>query len=168
MTYPKKECVNAGFTLIEVIVYLALFGILFVGAIAGAYSLMETAGKNQARVMMQEEGGFLLAKINRAVSNAKNAEISGDQKTITITPWGGASNSTIGPDAGPGKNIVYSGDNGPITLNNSSVVVSGLEFRPKFVSGEMRGIEYSFNLTVNSPDGLPVTASFNSISYFRK
>ena len=56
-----------GFTLIETIVYLALFSILMGGAIVAAFNIFESAGRQQTHTMLQEEGNFLIAKINEAV-----------------------------------------------------------------------------------------------------
>ena len=169
MTYIKKSNDRAGFTLIEVIIYLALFGILFVGAVSGAYSIMETSGKNQAQSMIQEEGGFLLAKINRMVSNGKGAAISDDLKSLTVTAWGDpGATSTIGIDT-TGKNMIYAaGDGDPVLLNSGNVTVSGLVFHNKFVSGEPGGVEYMFTLTANAPNGMSTKMPFSSTSYFRK
>ena len=54
---------RAGFTLIETVVYLGLFAILFSGGIAADYNVLETSGKNQSKAMIQEEGDFLIAKM---------------------------------------------------------------------------------------------------------
>ena len=56
---------GAGFTLIEVLVYLALFGLIMSGAVVSAYQMFEASGRNQTRAMIQEEGDFIVAKIDR-------------------------------------------------------------------------------------------------------
>jgi hypothetical protein len=66
---------NTGFTLIEAVIYLALFGIIFSGALAGCYAAMEAGAKNQARATMQNEIGFIAAKINWALAAAQNTQI---------------------------------------------------------------------------------------------
>ena len=52
-----------GFTLIETIVYLALFSIVIGGALAATTLLLEGAGRDSARARVQEEGAFMLSKI---------------------------------------------------------------------------------------------------------
>ncbi len=52
-----------GFTLIEVIIYLALFSILMSGFLVASFSLVESAGKDTSRSLLQAEGEYLLAKI---------------------------------------------------------------------------------------------------------
>lgn len=88
---PSDKIINHrqyGFTVIEVAIYLALLGLLFTGAIVGAYSVMETANKNQTQSMLQKEGNFLSAKINNVIANSQNADISADQQTLTAITWG--------------------------------------------------------------------------------
>lgn len=56
---------NMGFILMELLIYLFLFGLIFAGLFEGIFAVMETMGKNDARVMARHEGEFLLAKIER-------------------------------------------------------------------------------------------------------
>jgi prepilin-type N-terminal cleavage/methylation domain-containing protein len=54
-----------GFTLVEVLVYLALFGLVFSGLLVGAFAVIGNIGRNDAQIMAQYEGNFILAKIER-------------------------------------------------------------------------------------------------------
>ena len=104
---------NRGFTLIETMIYIALFALLMSGAIIGAYNLYEGSNKNVAATGIQEEGVFLNRKINWAISLAK---------TISPNPNGGDT-LTIIPRSGLGvlSPIVISGsDNKSITLSRGS------------------------------------------------
>ena len=58
-----------GFTLIETIVYLALFSIVIGGALAATMLLFEGAGRDTARARLVEEGAFMLGKM--AYDNAQ-------------------------------------------------------------------------------------------------
>src|SRR5262245_42467784 len=57
-----------GFTLIEVLVYLALFTILVGGAVLAAYNVIESNGRNQTLAVLQQESNFLTGKINWALT----------------------------------------------------------------------------------------------------
>ena len=61
-----------GFTLIETIVYLALFSIMMGGAIVALFNLFESSGRELTHIMLQEEGNFIIAKINWAISGAQS------------------------------------------------------------------------------------------------
>jgi len=52
-----------GFTLVEIMIYLALFGLLFSGLFCTAMIIAQNVGRNDARIMLAQEGAFLLAKI---------------------------------------------------------------------------------------------------------
>lgn len=52
-----------GFTLIEVIVYLALFSILITGGISASFFILEGGDRNAARALLAEEGSFVIAKM---------------------------------------------------------------------------------------------------------
>jgi prepilin-type N-terminal cleavage/methylation domain-containing protein len=72
-----------GFTLIEVLIYLALMGLIFSGLYASACAVIANLGRSGTQFMVQEEGDFLLAKIEQAAStttimeNAGGLEIDG-------------------------------------------------------------------------------------------
>lgn len=160
---------QAGFTLIEVAIYLALFGLLFVGVIAGAYSIMETSGRNQTQATIQEEGNFLSAKIGNLVSNAKDANISADLRALTIVSWSeGNATSTIGLDAA-GENLVISRSGSEtVPLNNSTVKVRNFGFAKLAVPGNKGGIKCVFELAGNTPAGAVVSVPFEIESYLRQ
>jgi prepilin-type N-terminal cleavage/methylation domain-containing protein len=58
-----------GFTLLEVIIYLALFAILMAGFLTAAFTLIESSGKDTTASVVQAEGSYLLAKIHWALQN---------------------------------------------------------------------------------------------------
>lgn len=58
-----------GFTLLEVIIYLALFALLMSGFLAASFSLIESSGKDTTHSMVEAEGDYLLAKINWALAS---------------------------------------------------------------------------------------------------
>ncbi|MFA6375994.1 MAG: prepilin-type N-terminal cleavage/methylation domain-containing protein [Candidatus Paceibacterota bacterium] len=67
-----------GFTLIEVLIYLALMGLLFSGLFVSAFIIIENIGRNDTQIMVQDEGAFLMAKIEREANIAVFEEHSGD------------------------------------------------------------------------------------------
>ena len=67
MIHPSNKSLSAdrrGFTLIEVIIYLALFAILMAGTLASSFTLFESGGHNTARALLAEEGSFVITKMN--------------------------------------------------------------------------------------------------------
>jgi len=76
---------NRGFTLIETIIYIALFAILMSGAVVAAYNLFEGSDRNESAILIQEEGTFLNRKINWALAGASAAQSSNGGTTLTVT-----------------------------------------------------------------------------------
>jgi len=169
---PSDKIINHrqyGFTVIEVAIYLALLGLLFTGAIVGAYSVMETANKNQTQSMLQKEGNFLSAKINNVIANSQNADISADQQTLTAITWGSPNLvTTLELDATQKNFIITRPANEPIPLNNSIITVQNLKFTHLTLPSGKGGIQCEFELTTRAWTGQSTTASFTIESYFRQ
>ncbi len=64
-----------GITLIETLIYIALFALLIGGGVSSAYTLIESSDKIGVRAMMEEEGNFLLAKIAWVLEEGMQAEV---------------------------------------------------------------------------------------------
>lgn len=77
-----------GFTLIEVIIYIALFSILIFGAFGTVFSILESASKIDETITIEEEGNFLLRKINWVLSSNDSLNpptVSGSPCSQTLT-----------------------------------------------------------------------------------
>lgn len=105
---------NRGFTLIETILYLTMFGILLGGGLVSAYSIIQTSTNNAALAHRQAEGQFILQKLRWALSdataiNSPSAGTTGSTLTvtkpdypanpITVTWSGGVLRLQIGTEA---------------------------------------------------------------------
>jgi len=60
---------NKGFTLIEIIIYIALFTLLMGTAFVTAYQLIEGSNKLNVKTAIQQEGNFVVRKINWVITN---------------------------------------------------------------------------------------------------
>ena len=65
-----------GFTLIEVLVYLALFAVIIGGGMVAVYQIIESTNKTNDKVVIQEDANFLLRKLDWALTGAKPSDIS--------------------------------------------------------------------------------------------
>lgn len=75
---------NKGFTLLETIIYLALFSVLMSGALTAVYSLLQSGTQNLAAISIQEEGMFINRKLSWALGGA-TAVTTPDSHTLIIT-----------------------------------------------------------------------------------
>ncbi len=119
----KNNQHNRGFTLMETIIYIALFGLLMTGAVIAAYNLLDSGARNEKAVSIQEEGTFLNRKINWALLGA-TAITAPDENTLSITrPDLGANSPVIIKEngtqitmqRGAGDTIILNSDAFPVT-----------------------------------------------------
>src|SRR4030042_5686193 len=59
---------QAGFTLIESLLYIALFSIIIGGALVAVYQMIESSDAVSAKNIVEMEGSFLLRKIDWALT----------------------------------------------------------------------------------------------------
>ena len=75
---------NLGFTLLETIIYCALFSVLMTSAIVTVYALMESNDETQKQTNVIAEASFITEKLTWAFSNATEMALI-DMQTIRIT-----------------------------------------------------------------------------------
>ncbi len=163
---------NSGFTLIEMVVYLGLFAILMGGMVTAAYNVFESSDHDQTKIMIQDEGDFLIAKINWALSGiqAINNPFSGSSGSIlSVNKWD-ASGSTIpitinltGTDM-----IITNTINPPIELNNSNIEVKNLIFTHNYNGVSEESVQANFTLDSKTANGMSVSQDFSTTKYVRK
>src|SRR3990167_4074727 len=80
-----------GFTLIEVIIYIALFSLLMGSAFVVVYQLIEGSDKLSVKNTTQEEGNFVMRKFNWALTGISsiNSPSSGTSNILKVTKYGG-------------------------------------------------------------------------------
>lgn len=162
---------GAGFTLIEVLVYLALFAILIGGAVAAAYNVVEGSGRSQTRAMLQEEGDFLTAKISWALSgaqaiNSPPADTPGS--ILSVTKWDAGIGTVTITLAGADLTLSRAGNPAQI-LNNSNIQISNLNFTHTFTGGiNPESLAADFTLSARTPNGITISQDFSTTNYLRK
>ena len=75
---------NFGFTLLETIIYCALFSVLMTSAIVTVYALMDTTAATKKQTNIIAEATFITQKLSWAFTNATNVELI-NADTIIIT-----------------------------------------------------------------------------------
>jgi Tfp pilus assembly protein PilE len=155
-----------GFTLIETLVYLALFAIMIGGIVSAAYLLFETNDRNQTKAMLQEEKNFVVSKINWALNGVNPAlsitpAANTSAATLVVTKYNGTT-VTINPS---GSTVTFNGT----ALNNSNVTISKLVFIHTYAGGtNPESIEAGFTITTRTPEGATISQIASTTSYIRK
>lgn len=166
-----------GVTLIELVVYIALFSLIIGGAVVAAYQIFESSGRSQTHAMVQEEGDFLLAKISWALSGIQTitapalpstGQACSTSNTLAITKWDTSIGAIVINTSGSDITLIR-GAGAPSSLNNSNVSVSNLQFKYCYLGGNNpASIASSFTLRSRAPGGIPVTQDFFITTYVRK
>jgi prepilin-type N-terminal cleavage/methylation domain-containing protein len=178
-----KEIKNdqQGFTLIEMVIYIALFSLIMSGAIVSIYGILGSSSRNATKAMIQEEGSFLLGKVDWILTNAQDASVSADGLTLTTTDYDGKvmklSVSSDGENMSIDEDVVdgiYKG----ISLNNSNVFITcnPLPSAPgcfAYTEGSSDGIDPTsvsadFTLHTKTSEGSPYSQAFSTIRFLRK
>ena len=178
-----KKSLHKGVTLIETVIYLALYAILMSGAILSAYALISTSARNQTKALAQEEGNYLIAKIDWALTGAKaiNEPNDADPATddygtrLSITKY----DTSVGDPlvfvvSGSSISFGRSGDASPPQISNSNVTITcPIEgcFRHTSASGDginPESLTATFTITARTPDGQSYSQDFSTAKYLRK
>jgi Tfp pilus assembly protein FimT len=158
-----------GFTLIETLVYLALYTIIIGGALAAAYGMFESSAHNETIAMVEEEGEYLLAKIHGVLSNAVSIQspaTSGNTLSVTHADGSTASIWNTRTSMGLQENTALQQ-----TLNNSNVSVTNLSFVHTLSTSDglnPESISASFMLRATTSDGHVLSHDFSLVQYLHK
>jgi type II secretory pathway pseudopilin PulG len=166
----KISKTGAGFTLIETLVYLALFAIFVGGAVVAGYGMLEAGSRDQAKVILQEEGSFLLAKLERALNGAQNISlppVGSPGSALSVLKYDG----TIVAVSLSASFMQWQDPYGSYSLNNSNTQVKNLIFTHTAESGSginPESLQASFTLTTKTGNGMAVSQDFFMTKYLRK
>lgn len=127
-----------GFTLIETMIYVALFVIIIGGGFVGAYQVISSSDYANRQSVIDEEGNFVIRKIEWALSgtqtiNSPALGVTGS--TLSINKYNFAPNNPVVFDLNMGVVRLKKGSGSPISLTTSNVVVSNLSFTQIATSG---------------------------------
>lgn len=159
-----KDKLIAGFTLLEVVIYIALFSILLGGAFVTIYQLIMGSNKTYMSTTIQNEGNFIERKLAWSLSGLDSANPpivagSGCGQTLTVTKINHPLNPIV---FRINVDTLEISENGGtyVPLTTTNVKVSCFKARVIPSSG-------------GSPIGVTATTTINSIDfsvtkYFRK
>ncbi|MFZ2569478.1 MAG: prepilin-type N-terminal cleavage/methylation domain-containing protein [Minisyncoccia bacterium] len=141
-----------GFTLLETIIYIALFSLLVTSGFTAVYQMIYSVSTLAVKNVTEEESGFVLRKLNWAFSGLDRLESpiiggTGCNKNISVLKNGSVNPIRIRMNSISSKNYIEIQDDGityyPITTENASTTC--LDF--SIISGNPFGI--SATTTIN-------------------
>lgn len=159
---------QSGFTLIEALIYLALFGFIMGSLSVAVYGLVEASGRGDTRVVMQEEGGFLLGKIDWALSGASSLTVVASPPSLAVTKYGFGANPLVFNMAS-GNLRLQQGGGAFVNLNSSSVQVLNFTVtNSAAANGKPQGVTVAFTLRGTTPKGVTIDQNFTTTKFLRK
>jgi type II secretory pathway pseudopilin PulG len=148
---------NRGFTLIETIIYLALFALVVGGGMVAVYQIISSTDATNNKVILQEEANFLLRKIDNTLTGAVAVSVSSSPPTLVVTKSGPQTFASPSNDLTLNSKVLTSG----------SIKVSNLTFeRIPGSGGRPDMVVTSFTLTTNQ-NGRASTQNFSTTKYLR-
>ncbi|MBI5470120.1 prepilin-type N-terminal cleavage/methylation domain-containing protein [Candidatus Kaiserbacteria bacterium] len=153
---------SAGITLIETLVYLALFTIVIGGLLASAYAFFESGGRNQTKAMMQLEQDFLASKINWALDGAESVAVPSAARLSVTMRDASEGNPVQICLAGSDMRLSVGGVTcaSAETLNNSNVRISNLVF----IRTQAR-LEVGFIISATTSNGMIISQTASTTRY---
>lgn len=153
---------GAGFTLIETIIYAALFSTI-IGLVLGAvYQIVDGSGALEKSINTDAEAQFLTRKIEWALGSISvvNLPVSGSTgATLSVNKLNYAQNPIIF-DLDSNNLRIKEGASNPVILNSSNVTISNLQFQ-HLAAGTYRPAAIQFSFKVNGDN-------YSTTIYLRK
>jgi len=153
---------EAGFTLIEVLLYVAIFSVIIGGIVSLAFLSTAARAQNQTRADLNYQGEAVMALLVQSIHQAQaiTAPVPGSSaSSLTLA----MSDSTVDPTifdtvSRSGYNAVEINEGSLPTQNdltNSSISVSNLKFTNMSVGSTNSSILIQFDLTYNNLQNRP-------------
>lgn len=142
-----KTRTSPGFTLIETIIYIALFGLIMSGSLLAAYGLIGSASQGSDTTTVVDEGSFVTRKIAWALSGMSAVPAiggSGCNQTLSVTKFGHVDNPIEFRRNSSGNIEMRQGGAGSYTpLTTLNVEATCLKFSLFSYSGVPTGVSAS-------------------------
>lgn len=121
---------SAGFTLVELLLYIALAGILLTAFTAFSTLVIRSRIKHQSVSEVEEQSTQLMYFITQAIRNSEEVATpapGANSNTLSITVTSSAHNPTVF-DLAAGAVRITEGTNTPIILTSPLITISDLQF----------------------------------------
>ncbi len=171
ITTYKTNKNDRGFTLIELVVYIAIFGIAMI-MISSLTSLIQTGrARNLAINTVELEGSQAMSQITQLARNATAITVpvlGGSGASLSMTVYGGTSGAEQ-ITLSSGVLMLTLSPASPVALTSTRVVVSGLSIKNNGKTGTNGSVQISFTLSsVISPSIGSYTKTFTNTASIRR
>lgn len=158
------------FTLVELLVYVAVFSIVVVGFITVFVSILRIQSQQSGQTQVEEESQFLLQQIQYYVENARLVDMTLDTATSTLQlrEFSSSIDPTTISATGGVAYLNQGTSSNPFALTSSHVAVSNMQFTRHYNIGSSSAfgadsVSFSFTISYNVSNTLEqYTQSYQS------
>jgi len=142
-----------GFTMIEIIFYLAIIAVLVFASFFVLNTINQSRLKNQIISEVDYQGMLISQTLAQEIRNAKSINL--DNQNELILQSDNIEKNPIVFNVSDGNFYIKEGSQERIKLNNSRVSVASLQIKNNSVSEKYESIKFSFVIAYTNKSGLP-------------
>ena len=149
-----------GFTLIELILYIAIFSIIMIGLVQVSWTVIGAGSKSSVQEEVFSQARYLSEKLKYEIRNANGINIGTSNFDTNLASSSALQLSLIqdAPDnptiinVSSGKAQIKKGSAAAVSLNSNDTVVQDLTFS-NYSSGDSKTLNISFTFTIAATSG---------------
>lgn len=144
-----KSDKTTGFTLIEMLLYIAIASTLILVVSLFTNTILGTRVKNQTINNVESQGAYVMQLLGQAIYNAESVNTpstSAASVRLSLATSNASSNPTVF-EINSGVLTLTEGASPAINLTNSHITISNLTFKNLESSGAPGSIHYSFDVS---------------------
>jgi prepilin-type N-terminal cleavage/methylation domain-containing protein len=160
---------KSGFTLVEMLVYTAIFCLFMVGITSFINIMNASRRANQAILEVNDQGAAAMRAITRAIRSARsvNAPLQAESSASLSLQTGVEATEPTVISASNGALYITEGDGDPVALTNDKVEISNVSFENLARAATPGTVRARFTLTPISPKGNNYSVDFYGTSSIR-
>ncbi len=163
---------NTGFSLIEMIIYVAIFGMIVITFVSFSNSMTTTRLHNQAILEVNDQGEKIMKTITQTIRNSSSVNsptIGNNASSLSLVMYTTFTDPTVF-SLNNGVLYIKEALGNQVALTNNKVIVSNLTFSNFSRVSTPNIIKISFTITNANPSGMSGTYSFtfNGSAQLRK
>lgn len=151
----RRKNNQKGFTLIEILLYIGLAALLLASISAFFSLIIRSRVKSQTVSEVEQQGTQIMQIITQTIRSAENINspsAGSSSSSLSLDAAGSGADPTIF-DTDSGTARIKEGSGSVVSLNNSRIQISNLDFSNLSHSGTPGSIKVRFTLTHQNPGG---------------
>ncbi len=167
----KHNQKTKGFTLIETVIYIALFTIIMSLILTAFFQIFGSYNQNKGRIEIEGEANFIMQKIIWAMSGAQTINspaLNATSSTLSINKFNYASNPIVF-SLSSSTAMLSRGGSMALPISNNIVKISKLEFEHLPAQGDVpEGVKITLSVSATTSMVLMGSTTLKNIIYLRK